>query len=46
MLHSFDVKGAVGSWSFNPSVGALGLWKDSTTVTYTFGDASLSGSVC
>jgi len=28
MVHSVDVKGAVGSWAFTPSVGALGLWKD------------------
>jgi len=46
MVHSVDVKGSVGAWSFTPSVGALGLWKDSTTVSYTFGDASMAGAVC
>lgn len=46
MVHSVDVKGAMGSWAFTPSVGALGLWKDQTTVTYTFGDASFTGAVC
>jgi hypothetical protein len=46
MVHSVDVKGSIGSWAFTPSVGALRLWKDSTTVTYTFGDASFTNSVC
>jgi len=46
MAHSADIKGAIGSWTFTPSVGALRLWKDSTTATYSFGDASFVGSVC
>jgi len=41
MKHSVDVKGTIGSWSWAPSVGALGLWKDSTTVTYTFGNTNM-----
>jgi len=46
MVHSVDVKGSIGAWSFTPSVGALGLWAGKTSVTYTFGDSSMTGAVC
>lgn len=46
MVHSVNLKGSMGSWSFVPQVGALGLWEDETTVTYNFGDVSFADSVC